>query len=250
MKRTYTPLSWLYSMSSNPSVRSIVIQSTSALPLTSVMSLLHHIADLSSTCRLTLGDLLSDAFHGHPALESKIDRVSRAFLRFPGEEDEACVPFYDMSCLRGRFSPDVYAQLMCLQHGTDELDEIRELLASNLSGEGIDLEPIVWARLLHKLLPFGPDDRDMARYFFEIIPSNYWKANFVVPPPVYEWEDIKMIENANNQPYRLKGIFCHYLYPWVGESIIQGQLNVTDRSSILKALMITLHLRIQGSGFS
>ncbi|KAK0446723.1 hypothetical protein EV421DRAFT_1664226, partial [Armillaria borealis] len=37
-------LSWLYSMSSNPSVQSIVIQSTSALPLTSVRSLLHHIA--------------------------------------------------------------------------------------------------------------------------------------------------------------------------------------------------------------
>ncbi|PBK99433.1 hypothetical protein ARMGADRAFT_1025642 [Armillaria gallica] len=117
---------------------------------------------------------------------------------------------------------------MCLQHGTDHLDEIRELLASNLSGEGILLEPIVWARLLHKLVPFGPDDRGMAQYFFKTIPSEYWRANFVVPPPVYEWEDIKIIQNANSQPYYLKDIFCHYLYPWVGESIIRGQLNVTD----------------------
>ncbi|PBK99431.1 hypothetical protein ARMGADRAFT_1025640 [Armillaria gallica] len=117
---------------------------------------------------------------------------------------------------------------MCLQHGTDHLDEIREFLTSNLSGEGIHLEPIVWARLLHKLVPFGPDDRDMAQYFFKTISLRYWEANFVVPPPVYEWEDIKIIENANSDPDRLETTFCLYLYPWVEESIIQGQLNVTD----------------------
>ncbi|SJL03775.1 uncharacterized protein ARMOST_07132 [Armillaria ostoyae] len=228
-------LSWLYSMSSNPSVQSIVIQSTSALPLTSVVSLLHHIDSLSSTCLNTLYGLLSDASDDHSALESKIDRVSRAFLRFPGEEDKAsvwncsaCVSFHLTSHLRGYFSPDVYAQLLCLRHGTDHLDEIWELLLSNLSDEGMELEPIVWARLLHKVLPFGPDDRDIAQHFFKIIPSNYWKANFVVPPPVYEWEDIKIIENANNQSDRLTTTFCDSLYPWVGEGIFQGQLNITD----------------------
>ncbi|PBK99427.1 hypothetical protein ARMGADRAFT_1074303 [Armillaria gallica] len=218
-------------MSSNPSVQSIVIQSTSALPLTSVTSLLHNIAGFSSTCRFTLRDLLLDVYNGLPALESKIDHVSRAFLRFPGEEDEACqrswgcdacLAFHVTSRLRGRFSPDVYAQLMCLQHGTNHLDEIREFFLSNrysnLTGEGIDLEPIVWARLLHKLVPFGPDDRDMTQYFFEIIPSNYWMANFVVPPPVYEWEGIKIIENANSQPYSLETTFCLYLYPWYLQS--------------------------------
>ncbi|PBK72336.1 hypothetical protein ARMSODRAFT_972962 [Armillaria solidipes] len=92
----------------------------------------------------------------------------------------------------------------------------------------MELEPIVWARLLHKVLPFGPDDRDIAQHFFKIIPSNYWRANFVVPPPVYEWEDIKIIENANNQPDRLTTTFCDSLYPWVGEGIFQGQLNITD----------------------
>ncbi len=99
-----------------------------------------------------------------PCPRKQIDRVSRAFLRFPGEEDEACqrswgydacLPFHVTSRLRGRFSPDVYAQLMCLQHGTNHLDEIWEFLLSNrysnLTGEGIDLEPIVWARLLHPL---------------------------------------------------------------------------------------------------
>ncbi len=235
-------LSWLYSTSSNPSVQSIVIQSTSALPLTSVMPLLHNIADFSSTCRLTLHDVLFDVFDrggGYPTLEGKIDRVSRAFLRFPGEEDEddewscwACVPFHLTSHLRGCLSPDVYAQLLCLQHGTSHLDEIRELLASNLysnlSGEGIALEPIVWARLLHKLLPFGPDDRNMTQIIFQQMPSNYWTADFVCPPPVFEWEEMKIFKNANSQPDRLKSTFCHYLYPWVGESIIRGQLNVTD----------------------
>ncbi|KAK0446718.1 hypothetical protein EV421DRAFT_2053744, partial [Armillaria borealis] len=75
-------LSWLYSMSSNPSVQSIVIQSTSALPLTSVRSLLHHTTWFRYTFESTLRGLLSDASNGHPALESKIDRLSRAFLRF------------------------------------------------------------------------------------------------------------------------------------------------------------------------
>ncbi len=228
-------LSWLYSMSSNPSVQSIAMQSTSALPLTSVMSLLHHIAGFSSTCRFALRDLLSDAEDGHPALEGKIDRVSRAFLRFPGEEDEACewgcwacVSFHVTSRLRGFFSPDIYAQLLCLQHGTGHLKEIREFLTLNLSDEGIELEPIVWARLLHKLLPFGPDDRDLVQNLFQSIPSFYWKAGSVVPPPVYEWEEIKIIKNANSEPNRLPSTIYNYLYPWVGDSTIQGKLNVTD----------------------
>ncbi|KAK0488930.1 hypothetical protein IW261DRAFT_1557426 [Armillaria novae-zelandiae] len=176
-----------------------------------------------------------DASEGHPALEGKIDRVSRALLRFPGGEDKAakaccwagCVPFHVSSHLSSHFSPDVNAQFLCLQHSTEHLDEVRELVVSDLSGEGIALEPIVWARLLHKLLPSGPDDHDTAQYFSEIVPSNFWKADFI-PPPVYEWEDIKIIENANNQRADLKSTFCQYLYPWVGGSIIQGQLNVTD----------------------
>ncbi|KAK0446685.1 hypothetical protein EV421DRAFT_212171 [Armillaria borealis] len=48
------------------------------------------------------------------------------------------------------------------------------------------------------------------------------------PPPVYEWEEIKIIKKANSQPGCLRPTIYNYLYPWVGDSIIQGQLNVTD----------------------
>ncbi|KAK0501246.1 hypothetical protein EDD18DRAFT_729096 [Armillaria luteobubalina] len=230
-------LSWLYSMSSNPSVQSIVMQSTSALPLTSVTSLLHHIADLSSTCCLSLRHLLDAASNGHPALEleGKIDRVSRAFHRFPGEEDKAsewpywaCVPFHVLSPLRRHFSPEVYAQLLSFQHGTGPLDEIRELIVSNLSGEGITLEPIVWARLLHKLLLFGPDDLDITRVLFQYIPSSYWEADFVCPPLVFEWTEMKVFQNADSREGSLLFAVYNYLYPWIGEIINQGQSNITD----------------------
>ncbi|SJL03734.1 uncharacterized protein ARMOST_07091 [Armillaria ostoyae] len=233
-------LSWLYSMSSNPSVQSIVIQSTSALPLTSVRSLLHHIADFSSTCRFTLRDLLFDAFDGQPTLESKIDRVSRAFLRLPGEDkpttidadDWDGVSFGVMSRLKDRFSPDIYAQLLSLQSVTGRLrlDEIWELLLSNLSRDDITLEPIVWARLLHKLLPFGLDDRNMTRIIFQEIPPVYWEANFVCPPPDYEWEEMKIFNTTDctGKAVNFRMAIQKHLYPWIGECVKQDQLNVTD----------------------
>ncbi|KAK0188936.1 hypothetical protein F5146DRAFT_1225613 [Armillaria mellea] len=219
-------LSWLYSMSSNPSVQSIVIQSTSALPLTSVTSLPHHIAYFPFTCQLTLRNLLLDASNGHPALEGKIDRVSRAFLRFPGKETEAhewrcgaCVPFDVTSHLKGYFSPDVYAQL---------LELLRSNFLSNLSLKGIELEPIVWARLFHKILPYGPDDRDMVQYFFSVIPTFNWRARFVSSPPVYEWGEVQIFQEAESRPARLLPTLYHYLDHWVEESIIQRQLDVID----------------------
>ncbi|KAK0217970.1 hypothetical protein IW262DRAFT_1106801 [Armillaria fumosa] len=221
-------LSWLYSMSSNPSVQSIVIQSTGALPLTSVTSLLHHIAYLSSICHITLRDLLSAASDGHPALEGKIDRVSRASHRFRDLRPESgwfLTPLHVLSRLKGRLSPTVYAQLLCLQHSTDHLNEIRELITFNLSGEGIALEPIVWARLLYKLLLFSLHDRTTLAQF---IPSNYWKADFVDPPPVYKWKEIKIFENTGKHRDTLINTIRGCLYPWVGEIIIQGQLNFTD----------------------
>ncbi|KAK0448784.1 hypothetical protein EV421DRAFT_1999922 [Armillaria borealis] len=50
-------LAWLIHTSSNPSVRNIVIESTSALPLKSVKSLEHRIARISSECSIALETL-------------------------------------------------------------------------------------------------------------------------------------------------------------------------------------------------
>ncbi|PBK99383.1 hypothetical protein ARMGADRAFT_500737 [Armillaria gallica] len=221
-------LSWLYSMSSNPSVQNIVAQSISALPFKSVVLLQRHIPDFSSTCHSILQDLLIDFLYGgYPTLEGKIDRVSRAFLRFPVEESEACEsscwvcrPYGPSSRLRD-FSPDVYAQLLCLQHGTHPLDEIRELLLSNLpinaSSKVTRLEPILWARLLHKFLPFGPDDLDIVRYVLAIIPSCYWRANLVCPPLVFECQGMKILNNTKKEVVDLRHAIEWYLYPWPTE---------------------------------
>ncbi|PBK99424.1 hypothetical protein ARMGADRAFT_1074300 [Armillaria gallica] len=66
----------------------------------------------------------------------------------------------------------------------------------------------------------------MAQYLFEFIPSTYWEANFVVPPPVYEWEEVKIFTDCTAD--RPRSTLHDYLYPWVGGSIIQGQWRVTD----------------------
>ncbi len=212
-------LSWLYSMSSNPSVQSIVVQSTSALPLKSVESLSYQIPDLPGLCHSALSDLLSEPYENH---QGQIDRFTRASLRFP--ESSFSVGVDDS--MQGRLSQEVYAQLLCF-HDTGR-EKIRKLFLSNSSAEGIALQPIVWARLLCRLLPFGPDDRDVTQYLLQAIPSSYWQAEFVCPPLVFEQQGMSIFNNTGSEAVSLQAAVNNHLYPWVGENIIRGSLNITD----------------------
>ncbi|KAK0501627.1 hypothetical protein EDD18DRAFT_742987 [Armillaria luteobubalina] len=171
-------LSWLYSMSSNPSVQHIVVESISVLPLKSMEPLSRQIAGLPNTCYSALRNHLR-TLRGSPGSEGQIDRVSRACI---------CLSIYDFRVpfsagfVKG-LSYDVYLQLRCFTNERrptpDSCNDIRELFRPSSFSS---LQPIVWARLLRKLLPFSPDDHDVIQYLFSALPSFYWQADFVSLP--------------------------------------------------------------------
>ncbi|SJL04172.1 uncharacterized protein ARMOST_07532 [Armillaria ostoyae] len=221
-------LSWLYSMSSNPSVQSIVIQSISALPLKSLESLSHQIAGLSDTCHSALHELIQ-TLDRDLGQEGQIDRFSRVFARLPGRYIGT---FFNHDTLKKHLSHDVYLQLQCCLFVDATLSYRNEIRQQLLPWSRLTLQPIMWAHLLHKFLSIHSEEKedihDVIQHFFPDIPRLYWEADFVCPPPVFEYKEIKVFNNTvSSEAVGLGDAIEKHLYPWVAD-IIQSQLNVTD----------------------
>ncbi|PBK80795.1 hypothetical protein ARMGADRAFT_823533 [Armillaria gallica] len=99
-------LSWLFYMSSNPSVQSIVVEAVSALPLNSVASLRHHAKGILEMCH----NLAFDMWR-HPE-EGKLDRLIRTFFCLT-VHDDFFIPLLLSQVERERLSP-TSTQSFCL----------------------------------------------------------------------------------------------------------------------------------------
>ncbi|KAK0505116.1 hypothetical protein EDD18DRAFT_325355 [Armillaria luteobubalina] len=213
-------LAWLIHMSSNPSVRNIVIESMSALPLKSVESLERCIPRISFECSTafeSLGSSQDASVH-----ENKVDRLLRAHLRFTNSFYIRGMPRPAKLC----FSPGIYADLLSIQKHCRR--EIRELVISNLKAvpddpTALHLQPIVWAYLLQKLLPSGTDNLEVMQLLFIEIPSFYWSANFTPSTQVIDRQGMKI-------PYRdgiattLRMAIQECLYQYVAEVLLQDHM--------------------------
>ncbi|KAK0195054.1 hypothetical protein F5146DRAFT_1024016 [Armillaria mellea] len=215
-------LAWLIHMSSNPSVRNIVLESTSALSLKSVKSLEQRIPRISFECSTaleTLGSSQDVSVH-----ENKVDRLLRAHLRFTDAFYVKRMPRPVKGCL----SPGIYADLLSIQ--TDYRKEIRELVISNLRAVPDDptvlrLQPIVWAYLLQKLLPSGPDNLEVMQLLFTEIPSFYWRADYISPIHFMERKGMK-IPYEDGVATTLQMAIQGGLYLYVAEVILQDHVGV------------------------
>ncbi|KAK0448776.1 hypothetical protein EV421DRAFT_1484787 [Armillaria borealis] len=215
-------LAWLIHMSSNPCVWTIVIESTSALPLKSVKSFERRIARISFECSTaleTLGSSQDVSVH-----ESQVDRLLRAHLRFTDSFYIGRMPRPAKGC----FSPGIYADLLSIQ--TDCRKEIRELVISNLRAVPNDptalrLQPIVWAYLLQKLLPSGPDNLEVMQLLFTEIPPFYWRADFISPIHFIERKGMK-IPYEDDVATTLRMAIQGGLYLYVAEVILQDHVGV------------------------
>ncbi len=211
-------LAWLINMSSNPSVESIVIESTSALPLKSVDSFKRRIdhTDVLLACTQALGRL----FH-EPDIsvhESKVDRLIRATLRFT----DFPYVFHRPPPAKDCFSPTLYADLLCVHPGC--VEEARELVMSNLIASDDDrtafrLQPIIWAHLLRWALS-GPDKFEMMQMLFTEIPSFYWKADYVPITYAFEPLETKIPHGSGDGEMTLRMAIQRSLYIFVAENIL------------------------------
>ncbi len=84
----------------------------------------------------------------------------------------------------------------------------------------------MWARLLHEFLSIHLEEEKNDIYdhlikdFFPSIPQLYWEADFVCPPPVFEYQEIKVFNNkVSGEAVTLEHAVEKYLYPWVADII-------------------------------
>ncbi|KAK0225551.1 hypothetical protein IW262DRAFT_694624 [Armillaria fumosa] len=210
-------------MSSNPSVRNIVIESLSALPLKSAKpfkSLERRIARECSTALETLGSSQDVSVH-----ENKVDRLLRAHLRFIDSFD-----FGRMSPpANSHLSPGIYAGLLSIQK--DCYKEIRELIKSNLTAVPDDptalrLQRIVWIYLLQKLLPSSPDNLEVMQLLFIEIPSFYWSADFIPSNTQVLERDGMKIPYEDGVATTLRMAIQGGLYLYVAEVILQAHMRI------------------------
>ncbi|KAK0192122.1 hypothetical protein F5146DRAFT_490983 [Armillaria mellea] len=184
-------MSWLYHMTSNPSVWSVVVESVGALPLTSVKALRQEIDQISFICYEALQGLLSQ--DNDDVQESRIDRLTRALLRFPEWSSRLLIP---ASIKKERFSPSTYAELLSLQTGYH--NEVKNLVRFNLtSNDGLlRLQPIVWAHLFKQLMPFDAADFDVTRLLLLQLPECAWASGSTSPPITFEWNGVEVWDNT------------------------------------------------------
>ncbi|KAK0227006.1 hypothetical protein EDD85DRAFT_854491, partial [Armillaria nabsnona] len=218
-------LVWLINMSSNPSVESIVIESTSALPLKSVDTFKRSIdnTNVFLACSQALERLARDpdvSVH-----ESKVDRLIRATLRFTSFPYIIHLP----QPAKDSFSSTLYADLLCIHLNC--VEEVRELVMSNLIASDDDhtalrLQPIIWAHLLRRVLfnyP-SPDQLAVMQMLFVEIPSLYWKADYV--PTTYALESFGMNipSESDDSEMTLRMAIQRSLYIYVAENILHDYM--------------------------
>ncbi|KAK0232175.1 hypothetical protein EDD85DRAFT_102576 [Armillaria nabsnona] len=219
-------MSWLYHMTSNPSVWSVVVESVGALPLTSVKTLRQEIDQISFICYEALQGLLSQ--DNDDVQERRIDRLIRALLRFPEWSSRLSIP---STSIKEHFSPSTYAELLSLQTGYR--DEVKDLVQFNLiSNDGLlRLQPIVWAYLLKQLMPFDAADFDVARLLFLQLPERAWASGSTSLPITFEWNGVEVRDNTPHDGVTLTGAIEKFLYPSIANAIFLRSAQIEDTVS-------------------
>ncbi|SJL16736.1 uncharacterized protein ARMOST_20265 [Armillaria ostoyae] len=236
-------LAWLFNMSSNPSVKTIVIQSTGILPLTSVESLKQHakgISEMSNTSALLYS----------PIEEGRFDRLARAGLCLSNPTYWPQWPEAGQDLLnqeKNRLSPEVYAELLAISSDfifhSDHLEQVLNLIQAQFTGPAVQrlsLPPIVWGYLLQKLLPLNSHSWDsissLIQPLFSEISSSYWHADYK-PLPIFlgreSRDQLKIFSPSDGYsrysgPFRLAIAVREYLSPYVADAIFQYFRDVWD----------------------
>ncbi len=217
-------LGWLSGMSSNPSVLSIIVQSTSALPLRSVEPLMQYAERFWKTYLTVISSMDGINFQ-----ESILDRIIRASFRFNISSSLSRVA--DEAMERGGLSTETYAGILCLDvWGSSHTDKIANLVKAQFmesSDKQLRLQPVVWARLLKRLLPFTLESGLIP--LFLMIPPFYWLADYK-PPPLFPKNGMKIrsISDDDHLAVSLQDAVYNHLYPDIADALLEGFMHVKD----------------------
>ncbi|KAK0216237.1 hypothetical protein IW262DRAFT_1299477 [Armillaria fumosa] len=230
-------LAWLYNMSSNPSVQTIVIQSTGILPLASVEFLKQRANGISEwPVSYPLFVLLHSPIIEE---EGRFDRLARAGLCLGHFTHDRLSDNEDLlKQENNRLSPEVYAELLaihsCSFSCSYHLEQVLNLVKAQFTEPAVQqllLQPIVWGYLLQKLLPLNSHSWDsinnLIQPLFSPISSSYWYADYK-PLPLFSGRDqLKICLTSdgfpplNSCPMSLVMTVREHLSPYVADAIFQ-----------------------------
>ncbi|KAK0431284.1 hypothetical protein EV421DRAFT_1854414 [Armillaria borealis] len=230
-------LAWLFNMSSNPSVQTIIVQSTGALPLASVELLKQHAKGISEMCSALSFLLLSPIEE-----EGRFDCLARAGLCLSNVHSNTCKDLPKLE--KNRSSPEIYAELLAIYPkvfcDSDDLEQVLNLVKAQFMGSAdqvLLLQPIVWGYLLQKLLPLNLHSWDsvssLIQPLFSVISPSYWHADYKPLPLFLGRDQLKICLTSdtihqNSYPVRLENAVYKHLSPYVADAIFQCFRDASD----------------------
>ncbi len=131
-----------------------------------------------------------------------------------------------------RLSTETYVEVLCVDDwSSSHTDEIVNLVKAQFMTQSQDkrlyLQPIVWACLLQKLLPFTPESGLVP--LFLMIRLDYWHADYK-PPPLFPKNGMKIraISDEDHLAVSLNMAIEHYLYPDIADAFFEAFMDVKD----------------------
>ncbi|KAK0231964.1 hypothetical protein EDD85DRAFT_970102 [Armillaria nabsnona] len=247
-------LSWLFEISSNPSIRNIVVQSLNALPLKSVTSLksqvespMQHSMDslMSRLEQYVLKPIIYELLtllhndNNSPFIARELSRYIHIYLRFA----DTPFLFFLLESVDNKLPHGTFAALQSVSmflHSSESIqnslsDIVISALMDSMGESQLCLQPIVWASIFHRLHPLGPSIN--VSLLLNEIPTSFWHPMFPPPPLVFtlgalmDREIALKISSPSPQvdePVPLCMAIRTCLYQCVFETIIQGHVDIQN----------------------
>ncbi|KAK0496567.1 hypothetical protein EDD18DRAFT_1462993 [Armillaria luteobubalina] len=252
-------LSWLFEISSNPSVHNIVVQSLSALPLRSVTSLK---LQMESPTRQSMDSLMSrleqsalepiicELLHtvrsndSSPLIARELNRYIRIHLRFATRPGLRLITSFS----ENELPPGTLAALQSVGHFPSVLlNTVFTALQNSGDEPQLCLQPIVWASILRRVHPLYSNIN--VSLLLNEIPTSFWHPMFPTPPVVFTSGALRLIPELPITPEMeslLEGlkISSHFsevdepvplytairtcLYQYIFETIIQSHEDIQN----------------------
>lgn len=254
-------LAWLHSMSSNPIVRSISIQSMSALSLKSTSALKSELVDVAVLCQQEIKRTFESEWcpDNQDIMEAKAERVFRAYLRFRAEPGLISWPFPRRPHL------DIHTQLVSfgvIDWGTavnlhpTSCQYLRATIVGSPKEQVQRQQPIIWAHILKNVLLEGvrgllcPEsnhfDVHLYRKLLQAFPQDFWSPSWTDPPLAFRsnavqgigWQFCPQIEILDvpgcDSPVPFTDAIHSCLYPYLAKLLIEHFTGGNSRFSLAR----------------
>ncbi len=219
-------LVWLINMSSNPSVESIVIESTSAL----AAQVCEYFQARCRTIRTSLSHARKP-LNVFSANQMYLCTKVKWTVLFEPPSALTALPicFWVQQPAKDCFSPYSLRRcsvfLLAFSKGDQEL-VLSNLIALDDDRTALRLQPIIWAHLLQRVLysDSSPDKLEVMQMLFTEIPSFYWKADSVEIPFSLETLGTRISIAYDDGDVTLRVAINTTLYLYVAEKILHRHM--------------------------